>query len=419
MTAQAIENPLPSFMGTAGLALTGAKVYIGEPNQDPRSFPKSVYYDQAMTLGVTQPIRTQSGYLWRNGAPTRVWVDGSYSILVLDSNDTQVFYDAEWSGTSSANVNFTQAGAGALTRSMQAKERDIISVSDFANATDAANNSAGGTVIVPAGITPALPASYPGVLFDYLAGGQINVYAESGETTRTAKRILRGYNAGLHSGTEQSILAIESHPVGSGFNGPTNADYALTVSALKKNFLTSSVIGEVDGINITVRQAGVDSDGAAILANIATYGTGFMAALESQTSSIPAGVVTHQVRTQIGVCDNFASSYLGLFAIKETGVGGTGMLLSQNPASRWASFIQCTETATGVLFSVGNTGVVDCTGGYKVNGTQVVTARETGWTTGGGTPNKGAFNTATATATDCAQRILAIEQSMRAHGLIN
>lgn len=57
--------------------------------------------------------------------------------------------------------------------------------------------------------------------------------------------------------------------------------------------------------------------------------------------------------------------------------------------------------------------------GLIVNGNRVVTDRQTGWTAGTGTPNKGAFAADTATAVQAAQRILAIEQALRAHGLIN
>ena len=74
---------------------------------------------------------------------------------------------------------------------------------------------------------------------------------------------------------------------------------------------------------------------------------------------------------------------------------------------------------------------------YAVNGTQVVGARQTGWTAGTGTQNKGAFaadttypissiqyNAAEHQALSSAftalqQRVLALEAAMRTHGLIN
>ena len=53
------------------------------------------------------------------------------------------------------------------------------------------------------------------------------------------------------------------------------------------------------------------------------------------------------------------------------------------------------------------------------NGLQVVGPREAGWTAGTGTPNKGAFAADTATAVQAAQRVLALENALRAHGLID
>lgn len=56
---------------------------------------------------------------------------------------------------------------------------------------------------------------------------------------------------------------------------------------------------------------------------------------------------------------------------------------------------------------------------YHVGSTKVIGAQDTGWTAGTGTALKGAFNANTATATQAAQRVLAIEQALRTHGLIN
>lgn len=79
---------------------------------------------------------------------------------------------------------------------------------------------------------------------------------------------------------------------------------------------------------------------------------------------------------------------------------------------------------------------LDLTTSLKIAGTKVIGARDTGWTAGTGTANKGAFATyagqdcsatyveAEAQATDDAtkansQRIKAIEDCLRTHGLIN
>lgn len=72
--------------------------------------------------------------------------------------------------------------------------------------------------------------------------------------------------------------------------------------------------------------------------------------------------------------------------------------------------------------TVSDTGIVNAAGSaarYSIAGTKVVGARETGWTAATGTALKGAFATSTATLVNCAERIKAIEDALRTHGLIN
>jgi hypothetical protein len=95
------------------------------------------------------------------------------------------------------------------------------------------------------------------------------------------------------------------------------------------------------------------------------------------------------------------------------------------------------STSESSRLAIRSTGDVDnLTGVYQIAGTQVVGPQETGWTAATGTPNKGAYATyagqtvsasydqAEAQATDDAtkansQRIKAIEDALRTHGLIN
>lgn len=176
MTAQAIANPLPHFTDSAGLALAGGYVYFGAVDTDPRTSPIAAFFDEALTIPAEQPLRTQAGYLWRNGAPANVWVNSACSVLVLDAQGRQVFYAPNFNDPAlslrtdlaasggSALVGFLQAGAGAVLRTEQAKMRDVVSLKDFgAIGDDVANDTAavnawltyistnGKTGVVPAG----------------------------------------------------------------------------------------------------------------------------------------------------------------------------------------------------------------------------------------------------------------------------
>ncbi|HBR6619848.1 TPA: phage tail protein [Klebsiella pneumoniae] len=120
--------------------------------------------------------------------------------------------------------------------------------------------------------------------------------------------------------------------------------------------------------------------------------------------------------------------------------------LETNSISKAVSTSQSVQ-ATGGSFLVGNVptpttdklqvgGSANASVSYKVAGLQVLGARQTGWTAGTGTANKGAFNAdmtfsvgATYSQTEVQaladalrserQRTKALEDAMRAHGLIN
>lgn len=105
MTVQSIVTPLPSFTGLDGLPLSGGYIYIGEANQDPREYPASAFYDQAMLVPAPQPLRTTAGYVFRNGGPASIWLgDGAHSMLVLDAKGRQIAYLPVMLGTLPASI---------------------------------------------------------------------------------------------------------------------------------------------------------------------------------------------------------------------------------------------------------------------------------------------------------------------------
>jgi len=85
-------NPFELFVDTAGTALDAGYIWIGEPNKDPRNFPVTVYYDEDLTIPAPMPLRTTNGYVYRNGSPTFLYINGNYSIMVLQKTGTLVYY---------------------------------------------------------------------------------------------------------------------------------------------------------------------------------------------------------------------------------------------------------------------------------------------------------------------------------------
>jgi hypothetical protein len=181
-----IISPFPVFNNLDGTPLENGYIYIGTANLNPETSPVNVYWDPELTIPAAQPIRTIGGYPSRSGTPSNVYVSAtSFSITVRNINKGFVYNAASIGnpifegypitreqislpllGTDSS---FVQAGAGAVTRTMQDKAREILSVKDFgavgdgvANDTNAIENaiavaaasvggSTGATVYFPTG----------------------------------------------------------------------------------------------------------------------------------------------------------------------------------------------------------------------------------------------------------------------------
>lgn len=132
MPAIAVNPPFPLFTDADGQPLDDAYIYIGTANQNPVSNPITVYWDSALTITASQPIRTNGGYPVYNGSPARFYTASDYSILVRDKNGAFIYTAAsETDFISSEFVTFIQSGAGAVQRTAQAKLREFVSVKDY------------------------------------------------------------------------------------------------------------------------------------------------------------------------------------------------------------------------------------------------------------------------------------------------
>lgn len=131
-------NPFDFFTDTHGDALDAGYIWIGEVNKDPRQYPVAIYYDEGLTIPAVQPLRTSGGYIVRSGAPTFLYIDERFSIIVQDSRGRQVYYvPSAPLAVGSGSVTFTQSGAGALQRTAEDKMRDIVTRGDFPTPQDA------------------------------------------------------------------------------------------------------------------------------------------------------------------------------------------------------------------------------------------------------------------------------------------
>lgn len=168
MAALSIQVPYPVFYDRDGQPIDNGNIYVGVANLDPVTNPIQVYYDEALTIPASQPLKTSNGYVYRNGTPTQLYVDAvNFSITVKDSKNTLVYNFPDGTGIPQADasaitftgvkgqsgfvsdlgdadgsdwVGYIPPGAGVVTRSAQDKMRDFISVKDFGAVGDGVAN---------------------------------------------------------------------------------------------------------------------------------------------------------------------------------------------------------------------------------------------------------------------------------------
>lgn len=136
MSALSIQPTYPIFTDIDGQPLEDGYIWLGVTNLAPIVNPITVYWDAALTIPAAQPIRTRGGYPINSGTPARLYVNSNYSIQVQNKNGS-VVYSApaatERYGNiiTAASIDFVQGGTGAVTRTVQSKLREVISVTDF------------------------------------------------------------------------------------------------------------------------------------------------------------------------------------------------------------------------------------------------------------------------------------------------
>lgn len=90
---QPIQRNKPVFFGNNGKLLVNGKVFIGQPDKDPETYPKTVTFqdNSGNQFQAGQPLRTnENGQLSYNGNAIIALVDGDYSMLIKTFDNVQV-----------------------------------------------------------------------------------------------------------------------------------------------------------------------------------------------------------------------------------------------------------------------------------------------------------------------------------------
>lgn len=134
MTALSIQVPYPVFYDRDGQPIDNGNIYIGVANLDPVTNPLQVYYDEALTITASQPLKTSNGYVYRNGTPAQLYVDAvNFSILVNDSKNLLVYSFPEATGLSpnTSGITYNNEETGGVDRVLTDKLNDFANASDF------------------------------------------------------------------------------------------------------------------------------------------------------------------------------------------------------------------------------------------------------------------------------------------------
>lgn len=140
MSALSIQPTYPIFTDIDGQPLEDGFVWIGGANLAPIGNPISVYWDAAMTIPATQPIRTRGGYPMNSGTPARLYVGTDYSIQVQNKNGsvvysaptaTERYNEVVIGGIDASNVITTIGYTGGVQRTQQDVNDERVCVFDF------------------------------------------------------------------------------------------------------------------------------------------------------------------------------------------------------------------------------------------------------------------------------------------------
>jgi len=214
MSVLSVQPTFPIFTEEDGQPLENGYIWIGTANLDPQVNPIAVYWDDALTQPAAQPIRTINGYPAKAGSPGRLYVNSDYSIRVQNKNGSAIYsapesterFSAAVTDLNAIDIEYSPNGVGAVTRTVQAKLRDTVSVKDFGAVGDGVTDDT-------AAITLAIASNPKGLVFPagtYLTTGfVIPANSNIGEIVGVGRPTLKRQGQGIvSSGLNLTIIAV-------------------------------------------------------------------------------------------------------------------------------------------------------------------------------------------------------------------
>jgi hypothetical protein len=129
MSGISVTQPYQIFTDRQGVPLEAGYIYVGTANLDPIANPINIYWDAALTIAATQPVRTVGGYPMRSGSPARIFAESDYSIAIYDRNNQFII-------SAPNSESFTPSADSVTTDMIQDGAIDTDKLADDAVTTD-------------------------------------------------------------------------------------------------------------------------------------------------------------------------------------------------------------------------------------------------------------------------------------------
>lgn len=182
---------------------------------------------------------------------------------------------------------------------------------------------------------------------------------------------------------------------GAGVNGPATAQTGMSVYATKNGWDTgTTVVGEVDGINVTTRQGGPGSDSSGILVNVQNTGTGFLSDTEMVASILDTstGTLIYGVDIQEGSLNEPGAAYYGAVYSATYGTLTSAINIQSNTGASWTDFLVASQNGAQKVVLDGSgdlylKGIVNAqSSGFQSQGAVSITSSGSflTWNQGGG-----------------------------------
>jgi hypothetical protein len=154
-----------------------------------------------------------------------------------------------------------------------------------------------------------------------------------------------------------SAATVTANALGSGVNGPQTTQTGLTVNISKDNWWTGGKVGEIDGINVMMRQNAPGSDGSGILINVQNQGNGFLSATEFSSTIVDPvhNKITYGIDVQEGVLNKKTGDFIGAVYTADNGALATGIQIQNSRGASWGYALKY-EKDGAVKFAVDGAG---------------------------------------------------------------